>query len=168
VLAAMERNLFGEFDVMVALSGEAGLAAIARGERFAVIMSDMRMPGMDGATFLSKVRVICPDSVRLLLTGQADLESSIAAINKGAIFRYLCKPCPKEELVPALNDAVNQHRLICAEKELLATTLTASVKTLTEVLAMVAPWAFQRSAFAQSCVLHALPKLDGFTPSPPH
>jgi CheY-like chemotaxis protein len=48
VLAAMERNLFGEFDVMVALSGEAGLAAIARGERFAVIMSDMRMPGMDG------------------------------------------------------------------------------------------------------------------------
>lgn len=160
VLAAMERNLFGEFDVMVALSGEAGLAAIARGERFAVIMSDMRMPGMDGATFLSKVRVICPDSVRLLLTGQADLESSIAAINKGAIFRYLCKPCPKEELVPALNDAVNQHRLICAEKELLATTLTASVKTLTEVLAMVAPWAFQRSAFAQSCVLHALPKLE--------
>jgi hypothetical protein len=55
---------------------------------------------------------------------------------------------------------VRQYRLICAEKELLATTLTASVKTLTEVLAMVAPWAFQRSAFAQSCVNHALPKLE--------
>jgi CheY-like chemotaxis protein len=159
VLAAMERNLFGEFDVVVANSGEAGLDAVSRGARFAVIMSDMRMPGMDGATFLSKVREIAPDSVRLLLTGQADLESSIAAINKGAIFRYLCKPCPKEELVSALNDAVSQYRLVCAEKELLATTLTASVKTLTEVLAMVAPWAFQRSAFAQSCVLHALPKL---------
>ncbi|MEA9389880.1 response regulator [Acerihabitans sp. TG2] len=159
VLAAMERNLFDEFDVVVALSGEAGLEAVSRGEHFAVIMSDMRMPGMDGATFLSKVREVSPDSVRVLLTGQADLESSIAAINKGAIFRYLCKPCPKQELVSALNDAVSQHRLICAEKELLATTLTASVKTLTEVLAMVAPWAFQRSAFAQSGVLHALPKL---------
>jgi hypothetical protein len=70
------------------------------------------------------------------------------------------KPCPKDELIATLNDAVRQYRLICAEKELLATTLTASVKTLTEVLAMVAPWAFQRSAFAQSCVNHALPKLE--------
>jgi CheY-like chemotaxis protein len=159
VLAAMERNLFGDFDVVVAPSGEAGLDAVRWGKPFAVIMSDMRMPGMDGATFLSKVREIAPDSVRVLLTGQADLESSIAAINKGAIFRYLCKPCPKEELVAALNDAVNQHRLICAEKELLATTLTASVQTLTEMLAMVAPWAFQRSAFAQSCVIHAMSEL---------
>ncbi|ADM98373.1 response regulator [Dickeya dadantii] len=160
VLAAMERNLFGEFDVVVAHSGEAGLDAVRWGKRFAVIMSDMRMPGMDGATFLAKAREISPDSVRILLTGQADVESSIAAINKGAIFRYLCKPCPKEELVAALNDAVGQYRLICAEKELLETTLTASVKTLTEVLAMVAPWAFQRSAFAQSCVRHALTKLE--------
>ncbi|MGG7448259.1 response regulator [Kosakonia oryzendophytica] len=160
VLAAMERNLFGEFDVVVAPSGEAGLDAIRWGERFAVIMSDMRMPNMDGATFLAKARELSPDSVRLLLTGQADVTSSIAAINKGAIFRYLCKPCPKEELIAALNDAVRQYRLVCAEKELLATTLTASVKTLTEVLAMVAPWAFQRAAFAQSCVRHALPKLE--------
>ncbi|WP_038905219.1 response regulator [Dickeya zeae] len=160
VLAAMERNLFGEFDVVVAPSGEAGLDAVRWGKRFAVIMSDMRMPGMDGATFLSKAREISPDSVRILLTGQADVESSIAAINKGAIFRYLCKPCPKEDLVSTLNDAVSQYRLICAEKELLETTLTASVKTLTDVLAMVAPWAFQRAAFAQSCVRHALPKLE--------
>lgn len=160
VLAAIERNLFGEFEVVVAKSGEAGLDAVRWGEKFAVIVSDMRMPGMDGATFLAKAREISPDSVRILLTGQADVQSAIAAINKGAIFRYLCKPCPKDELIATLNDAVRQYRLICAEKELLATTLTASVKTLTEVLAMVAPWAFQRSAFAQSCVIHALPKLE--------
>lgn len=159
VLAAMERNLFGEFDVVTANSGEEGLALLGRGEVFSVIMSDMRMPGMDGATFLSRAKAICPDSVRLLLTGQADLASSIAAINKGAIFRYLCKPCPKDELVSVLSEAVNQYRLICAEKTLLATTLTASVKTLTEVLAMVAPWAFQRAAYAQACVQFALPKL---------
>jgi response regulator RpfG family c-di-GMP phosphodiesterase len=160
VLAAMERNLFGKFDVVVAQSGNAGLEAIRWQEPFSVIMSDMRMPNMDGATFLAKAREVAPDSVRILLTGQADLESSIAAINKGAIFRYLCKPCPSDELVSVLNEAVNQYRLIRAEKELLATTLTASVNTLTEVLAMVAPWAFQRSAFAQSCVRHALRKLE--------
>ncbi len=160
VLAAMERSLFGEFDVVTARSGEAGLDTVRWGEPFAVIMSDMRMPGMDGAVFLAKAREISPDSVRILLTGQADVESSIAAINKGAIFRYLCKPCPKEELVSALNDAVSQHRLVRVEKELLETTLSASVKTLTEVLAMVAPWAFQRAAFAQSCVRHALKKLE--------
>lgn len=159
VLAAMERNLYGEFDVVTARSGEAGLDSVRWGEPFAVIMSDMRMPGMDGATFLEKAREIAPDSVRILLTGQADVASSIAAINKGAIFRYLCKPCPKEELVSALSDAVGQYRLVRLEKELLETTLSASVKTLTDVLAMVAPWAFQRSAFAQSCVRHALKKL---------
>ena len=56
VLAAIERNLFGEFEVVVAKSGEAGLDAVRWGEKFAVIVSDMRMPGMDGATFLAKAR----------------------------------------------------------------------------------------------------------------
>ncbi|MBU0601646.1 MAG: response regulator [Gammaproteobacteria bacterium] len=160
LLSAMERNLAGDFDVTVAYDGNAGLDAIQWGEPFTVIVSDMRMPGMDGATFLAKARDLSPDSVRILLTGQADVESSIAAINKGAIFRYLCKPCAKDELIAALNDAVNQNRLLRAEKELLESTLTAAVKTLTEVLAMVAPWAFQRASFAQACVRHALPALD--------
>lgn len=161
LLAAMERTLFGKFDVVVANSGNAGLDAVQWAEPpFTVVISDMRMPGMDGATFLAKVREISPTSMRILLTGQADVESSIAAINEGAIFRYLCKPCPKEELLAALDAAVDQHRMRQAEKELLETTLTAAVKTLTEMLAMVAPWAFQRASFAQSCVAHALPKLD--------
>jgi response regulator RpfG family c-di-GMP phosphodiesterase len=160
VLAAMERNLFGSFEVVVADGGEAGLEAIRRGEPFSVVMSDMRMPGMDGAAFLAKARELAPDSVRILLTGQADVQSSIAAVNQGGIFRYLCKPCPKEQLLATLGEAVNQYRLVRAEKELLETTLTAAVNTLAEVLAMVAPWAFQRAAFAQACVRHALPKLE--------
>lgn len=160
LLAAMERSLFGKFDLVVANGGEAGLQEIRIGEPFAVIVSDMRMPGMDGATFLEKARELSPDSVRILLTGQADVESSIAAINKGAIFRYLCKPCPTDQLCATLNDAVHQHALVRAEKELLENTLTAAVRTLTEMLAMVAPWAFQRAAFAQACVQHALPRLE--------
>ena len=159
VLAAMQRTLFGKFEVETAEGGEAGLAIIRREEPFAVVMSDMRMPGMDGAAFLAQVRSIAPDSVRILLTGQADVASSIAAINKGAIFRYLCKPCPADELLATLDEAVGHYQLLRAEKHLLETTLTASVKTLTEVLTMVAPWAFQRAAFAQACVQHALPRL---------
>ena len=160
ILAGLERSLFGRFEVVTANGGDAGLDAIQLGEPFDVVVSDMRMPQMDGATFLAKAREVSPDTIRILLTGQADAESAIAAVNKGAIFRYLCKPCPKEQLIATLDEAVNQRRLVRAEKDLLQNTLTAAVKTLTDVLAMVAPWAFQRAAFAQSCVRHALIKLD--------
>lgn len=160
LLAAMERTLHGRFDVVVANGGEAGLDAIQWGEPFAVVVSDMRMPGMDGATFLAHARDQAPDAVRILLTGQADIQSSIAAINRGAIFRYLCKPCPSETLISTLDEAVRQYDRTRAERALLETTLTAAVNTLTEVLAMVAPWAFQRATFAHSAVQHALSRLD--------
>ena len=159
ILSALRRSLYGEFEVLTAGGGEAGLVALGEGAPFEVVVSDMRMPGMDGATFLAQVRERSPDSVRILLTGQADLPSSIAAVNKGAIFRYLCKPCPNEVLIETIHEAVTQHRLVGAEKRLLETTLSATVKTLSEVLAMVAPWAFQRASFVQSCVRHALPLL---------
>jgi len=160
VLAAMERSLFGKYEVTVAPGGAAGLDAIRWGEPFAIIMSDMRMPGMDGAEFLAKAREASPHSVRLLLTGQADLASSIAAVNKGGIFRYLCKPCPQDALESTLAEALTQYQLAHAERQLLETTLSASVSTLTELLAMVAPWAFQRAAFARACVEFALKELD--------
>lgn len=159
LLAALERNLFGQFDVVTADGGEAGLAAIAAGPPFAVIVSDMRMPGMDGAAFLALARERAPDSVRLLLTGQADATSAIAAINHGAIFRFLCKPCPTDELVATLEQAVALHRSTLLERELLETTLAGTTRMLTEVLSMVAPWAFQRSAQLQACVRHVTEKL---------
>ncbi|WP_368564265.1 response regulator [Pseudoxanthomonas sp. UTMC 1351] len=159
LLAALERNLFDQFDVTTANGGEAGLAAMAEGAPFDVIVSDMRMPGMDGAAFLALARERAPDTVRILLTGQADAESAIAAINQGAIFRFLSKPCPTEELVATLQQAVELHRRTLLERELLSTTLASTIKMLSEVLSMVAPWAFQRSAMLQTCVRHATQKL---------
>ncbi|MEJ2631364.1 MAG: response regulator [Acidihalobacter sp.] len=160
LLSGLERALFDRFDVSTAPSGEIGLAVLERDEPFAVIVSDMRMPGMDGAAFLARARELAPDSVRILLTGQADTESAISAINQGAIFRFLCKPCPAEELISNLDQAVTQYRLIRAERELLETTLAGTVKTLTEVLAMAAPWAFERTAMIQACVRHVLDRLN--------
>ncbi len=159
LLAALERSLFDQFDVVTAIGGEAGLMAMSEGTPFDVIVSDMRMPGMDGAAFLAQARERAPDTVRILLTGQADAESAIAAINQGAIFRYLRKPCPTDELTATLQQAVDVHRRTLLERELLSTTLASTIKMLSEVLSMVAPWAFQRSAMLQTCVRHVTQKL---------
>lgn len=159
LLAALERSLFDQFDVVTAIGGEAGLVAMSEGAPFDVIVSDMRMPGMDGAAFLAQARERAPDTVRILLTGQADAESAIAAINQGAIFRYLRKPCPTDELTATLQQAVDVHRRTLLERELLSTTLASTIKMLSEVLSMVAPWAFQRSAMLQTCVRHVTQKL---------
>nr|MBP6838163.1 response regulator [Kofleriaceae bacterium] len=82
-----------QYQVSTAIGAEAGLAALAR-ERPQVVVSDMRMPGMDGATFLTRVREHDPAVVRLLLTGHADLDAAIRAVNQGGVFRFLTKPCP--------------------------------------------------------------------------
>ena len=108
-----------QYQVSTAIGAEAGLAALAR-ERPQVVVSDMRMPGMDGATFLTRVREHDPAVVRLLLTGHADLDAAIRAVNQGGVFRFLTKPCPPEVMRQALADAVEQHRLLTADRELMA------------------------------------------------
>jgi response regulator RpfG family c-di-GMP phosphodiesterase len=105
----------------------------------------MRMPEMDGAAFLSQVKERSPDTVRLLLTGQADLESAIAAVNHGQVFRFLTKPCNAPTFLTAIEAAVAQHRLITAEKELLEKTLRGSIKALTEILSLANPLIFGRA-----------------------
>lgn len=160
LLAALERTLYGQFAVVTATGGEAGLVAMEEGPPFDVIVSDMRMPGMDGATFLALARERAPDTVRILLTGQADADSAIAAINRGAIFHFLRKPCPSTELVAALQKAVELRQRTRVERELLETTLAATIKMLTEVLSMITPWAFQRSGMLQACVRHVVQKLE--------
>lgn len=158
LLAGLQRTLFDQFEVVVAEGGEAGLEAISQGPPFAAIISDMRMPGMDGARFLALARERSPDSVRILLTGQADAASAIAAVNQGAIFRFLCKPCPSEALIGTLEEAVRLHRAALIERELLETTLAGTARMLIEVLSMVAPWASQRTHLIQACVRHVVEK----------
>lgn len=142
VLSGLRQVLFRSFDITAAAGGEAALALLDRGEPFEVVVSDMRMPQMTGATFLAEVRKRRPEITRLLLTGHADLEAAIAAVNRGGIFRFLSKPCPPDELASALHDAVAQHRLITAEKVLLEQTLVGSVRALSEVLALMHPEVF--------------------------
>lgn len=158
VLEGLARTLSEDFDVSTATSGDEGLAAM-KSQSFAVIMSDMRMPGMNGAAFLSRARGLAPDSVRILLTGQADVESAMAAVNDGAIFRFLSKPCPPRSLVDTISAGAEQHRLVRAERELLDGTLRGIVKLLTDVLAVTSPTVFTRATRLKDMVAHATAKL---------
>jgi FixJ family two-component response regulator len=118
VLEGYERLLRREFHVNVALGGEQGLAAIQAHGPYAVVISDMRMPGMNGAEFLAQVREKAPETVRMLLTGHSDLNAAIDAVNKGNILRFLSKPCEKEVLVEAINFGIAQYRSSTSEKDL--------------------------------------------------
>jgi CheY-like chemotaxis protein len=142
VLEGLKLHLERVFDLATAGSGAEGLERIRTDGPFAAVISDMRMPGMSGAEFLAQVRAAAPQTVRLLLTGQSDMDSAVAAVNDGQIFRFLTKPCPPTQLRAAIDAAVEHHRLMTAERELLEQTLLGSVELLNEVLALAHPEAF--------------------------
>jgi response regulator RpfG family c-di-GMP phosphodiesterase len=145
VLQGLRRNL-RRFEVVIADGGPAALRIMQEEAPFAVIVSDMRMPVMNGAEFLARAREQAPESVRVLLTGHADLDSALAAVNQGQIYRFLTKPCPPEVLTATLEAGAEQFRLIHSERELLGQTLTGAVKALSEILALSNPTAFGRAS----------------------
>lgn len=145
LLEALTALLRRRFQIFTAVGGEAGLRCLADNPEIPVIVSDLRMPGMDGATFLARACEVAPDAVRVLLTGYSELEGAIAAVNEGHIFRFLSKPCPPAHLVAAIEAAAAQHRLITAEHVLLEQTLHGAIRTLTDVLAMTNPVSFGRA-----------------------
>jgi response regulator RpfG family c-di-GMP phosphodiesterase len=160
VLEGLERTLFEHFDVTTESNPLRALEVLQEGPAFAVILSDMRMPELDGAGLLARARQIAPHTSRMLLTGQADVSSAVAAVNQGQILRFLWKPCPPDELVQALELGVEQYRLVTAERELLERTLTGCVRLLSEVLSLVAPALFSRTQRIKALVTHMTMKLE--------
>ena len=116
ILSSFKRQFRKKADIHTAISGQEALDLMDKEDEFAVIISDMRMPNMDGAEFLEKAKNKSPNTVRILLTGQTDLNSAISAVNQGQIYRFLSKPCPQEDLQNTLKNAVRQYRLINTEK----------------------------------------------------
>ena len=117
-LDGYQRILHRQFEVSTAVSGEQALAIVERRGPYAVVISDMRMPGMNGAEFLARVRKEAPETVRMLLTGYSDVQSAMDAVNKGHVFQFLTKPCEKDVLLAAINSGVTQYRAQVAEREL--------------------------------------------------
>ncbi len=160
VVQSFQRQLRKKYEVDIAIGGFEGLKSINSRGPYAVIVSDYQMPGIDGIRFLATAREKTPDSVRVMLTGQADLQTAIDAVNEGHIFRFLTKPCPEETLTRTLEAGIEMYRLITAERELLEKTLSGSVKVLTEILGLVNPTAFGRAIRIKSCVNHMVSELN--------
>jgi response regulator RpfG family c-di-GMP phosphodiesterase len=159
VVSGLALHLRRRYDVEIATSGQAGLDLLARAPEAAVVISDMRMPGMNGAEFLSKVSAQHANTTRILLTGHTELDAAIRAVNEGNVFRFLLKPCPPPELLRAVEAAAEQHRLKSIESVLLEKTLHGSVKMLSELLAITNPLAFGRAARVKTIVSQLAEKL---------
>lgn len=138
VLGVLERILSDRYDVTTCDSGSEALAVLERDGPFQVLLSDQRMPEMDGSALLGAARSLAPDTVRVLLTGHNDFEDAIRAINEGQIFRFLTKPLRLDPIQRAIEAAVEQYRLVTAERVVL-------VQTLTDILGMARPEAFGRA-----------------------
>jgi len=144
LLDGLRRKLHNhDYDLTMAVEGQAALEAIRSSSPIAVVVCDMRMPGMDGVEVLEQIAKLSPNTSRIMLTGNADQKTATDAVNKSRIFRFLTKPCPDEDLIMALDAGIRQYQLVCAEQELLQQTLAGSIKVLTDVMAMVKPQAFQ-------------------------
>jgi CheY-like chemotaxis protein len=105
-LGLYKQMLKGEFDILTAVSGEDGIATLRNLGPFAIVISDMQMPGMNGAQFLNRVRQLAPNTIRLLLSGHVDLSGAVTAVNEGGIFRLLMKPCDESVLMEAITAAL--------------------------------------------------------------
>ena len=110
VLVAYRRLLHRRYEIATALSAAEALLMIGHNGPYAVIVADMTMPGMDGVELLARSKTISPASVRMMVTGNANQRTAMMAVNQGEVYRFLNKPCSKEQLVEALDDALAFYR----------------------------------------------------------
>lgn len=112
ILSSLKRDLRGEdYEVITAAGGEEALGLLRKDE-VSLVLSDQRMPSMTGVELLQKVRELYPDTVRILLTGHVEVETAVAAINKGEVYRYLLKPWEKEELLMTVKQGIEKYDLV--------------------------------------------------------
>jgi DNA-binding NtrC family response regulator len=107
-----------QFEIFTADSAQKGLMILA-GNEIDVVVSDERMPGMTGSQFLSEVRKQWPNTIRMILSGQADLEAAVRAINEGEVYRFLLKPCHPKELQMTILQGLQHKKLVAQSRKLL-------------------------------------------------
>ncbi|GAB2883362.1 hypothetical protein GCM10027046_09840 [Uliginosibacterium flavum] len=149
ILASLRRLLRKDaYTILTAGSGQAGLDILAT-ETVDVIISDQRMPNMVGTVFLKKAQELSPDSVRMILSGYTDLESVTAAINEGAVYKFLTKPWDDELLRLSIKEAL-QHKWVQDENRMLQNMLIEVNAELAKANEQLA----ERAEFAQSALLN--------------
>jgi DNA-binding NtrC family response regulator len=119
ILRALERIFMDDdYEILTAASAEEGLALFAANPDIQVVISDYRMPGMNGVEFLRQICEEYPDTVRIVLSGYADTASVVSAINEGQIYKFVSKPWSDEELRQTVAKAVQSFALNQQNREL--------------------------------------------------
>jgi response regulator RpfG family c-di-GMP phosphodiesterase len=142
ILEGYKRTLRKVFNIVTAEGGIEALKILHSDGPFPVVVCDMQMPGMNGAQLLSEIKKIYPETVRLMLTGNAHQKTAVDAINTGDVFRFLNKPCPPQKMLEEIHEALKYHHLQKAEHELLEKTLKGSIRALIQILSIVSPKIF--------------------------
>jgi putative nucleotidyltransferase with HDIG domain len=147
MLESLCRSVRREFAADVAMDADHGLDCLRRTGPYCIVVSDMRMPGMDGVEFLSTVRTVSPESVRVMLTGCDEMEVAVRAVNDGRIFKFLSKPVPTEVLLACLRTCLAHYLDERAQKDAMASTIHAleqlDIATLTAFARAIdanSPW----------------------------
>jgi serine phosphatase RsbU (regulator of sigma subunit) len=117
ILAAFQRQLRKKVVIETVESGAEGLEVLRRDGPFSLVVTDYCMPSMNGIEFLGRAREIAPETVRIMLTGSADLGAAIQAVNQGNIFRFLTKPCSSENLLEAFQAGIHEYRRTHKERK---------------------------------------------------
>ena len=129
VLESLRHQFHRTYRVLTAKSGGQAISVLDTNE-VQLILSDQRMPGMQGDAFLSQARRLQPDAIRMLFTGYADIQAVINAVNEGHIFRYILKPWDTVELEGIIRQAAEQYDLLAERKRLIAELQAANAQLL--------------------------------------
>jgi DNA-binding NtrC family response regulator len=119
ILFSLQALLRRDFEVHTAEGGVPALEVLRR-HPVRVLMTDQRMPGMTGVELLRRARAECPQAVRIILTGYADVKALVDAVNDVGIFRYLTKPCDPDDLLAVLRQACDHYESRVGRRRLLA------------------------------------------------
>lgn len=149
VAKAFERSLSDQFEIAIAHSGQVGLEKLRKGRGFDVIISDLKMPEMNGIEFLKIAHELAPDSIGILLTGFADVASAISAVNDDAVSQFLTKPVSTERLSFVIEKAVEKSAANGAEKRLHDGSVAGAIRIFIEMIAAIDMEASQRTERVQ-------------------
>ena len=163
VLRVYASQLTRQFGVVTAETAEEAIEQCKCAGPFAVIVSDMNLPGMGGAHLLAYMRENYPETVRIMLTANSRQEVLAQAVNDGGIFRFLNKPCTSERLAKTIELAIERYHRALIERQFLTGAVNASIQIQLDVLEMLNPEALQKSRRVEKVVRFLV---DQF--SPPH
>ncbi len=162
LLKAIENTLFRQrkvWSMEFACSAQQALETLAE-TSCAVVVADMRMPGMDGIQLLREVKEKYPSIIRIMLTGTVDIQTAVDAINTGEVFRFLSKPTTTKTLVETVEAGLEQIRLVEAESRLLRETLTGTINLLYDLMASVDPEGHSRGLWLRDTVRELAQSID--------